>query len=84
LWTALTIAALPEADTWGIVTAYPTMQECESALAKEFARVKGDGWETHYTQARAVLAFKGRGEKITSMAYRCLPDTIDPRGPKAR
>ena len=58
------------------------MQECEEALAKEFMRLKREGWEAHYAQVRTVVAFKGKGEKIMGTHYRCLPDTVDPREPK--
>lgn len=48
LWSDLTIPALPD-EGWDIVTAYPTMKECEVALAEEFARQKRDGWQANYT-----------------------------------
>jgi len=83
LWKAITTPKLPPQDPYA-VTAYPTMQECETALAKEFARQKREGWDVHYVQVRTVLAFKGKGENIASTHYHCLPDTVDPRGPKAK
>ena|SRR3989442_1460320 len=81
LWTMLTIPALPD-QGWGVVTAYPTMPECETALAKEFVRQKSEGWQVGYVQPRMTLAFKGKGAKIASTHWRCLPDTVDPREPR--
>ncbi len=84
LWSELTIAALPESGEWYVLTAYPTMQDCEAALAKEYLRLKGEGWQAYYVQVRTVFAAKGKGERITTTHYRCLPDTVDPRGPKGK
>src|SRR5712691_6743458 len=83
LWMSTTIPALPDQGP-GIVTAYPTMQECEAALAIEFLRQKREGWEVYSVQPRTVVASKGKGEKIIATHYTCLPDTVDPRGPKGR
>lgn len=47
-------------------------------------RLNREGWEPKYVQIRTVLAFKGTGEKIAAIHYRCLPDTVDPRGPKGK
>ena len=83
LWMATTIPTLPDQGA-GVVTAYPTMQECDAALAKEFLRQKRECWEAHYVQVRTVVAFKGKGEKIISTHYSCLPDTVDLRGAKEK
>jgi len=83
LWTALSIPAMPD-EGWGVVTAYPAMQECETALAKEFLRLKREGWEVYYVQVRTVMAFQENGEEIIATHYHCLPDTVDPRGPKGK
>jgi hypothetical protein len=53
LWTKLTIPALPE-QGWGVVTAYPTMQEGEQALAKELVRPHHEGWRVNYVQPRTT------------------------------
>ena len=81
LWSSLTIPAQRD-DSWLIVTAYPAMQECEADLVNEFRRLKREGWEAHYVQSRTVFASKGKGDKIIATHYRCLPDAVDPRGPK--
>jgi len=33
---------------------------------------------------RFVPAFQGNGEEIIATHYHCLPDTVDPRGPKGK
>ena len=83
LWLAASVPTLPDEGP-GVVTAYPTMKDCEAALAKEYLRQKREGWDVHYVQVRTVLALKGKEDKITSMHWRCLPDTVDPRGPKRK
>ena len=53
---------------------------------KEIQRLldkQGEGWQANYVRVRTVFASKGKGEKITAMHCRCLPDTVDPRAPKA-
>lgn len=36
MWSALTMPSLPD-NEWGVVTAYPAMQECEAGLTKVHA-----------------------------------------------
>jgi len=83
LWTKIASTVLPD-DDWGVVIAYPTMRECEAALADDFNRQRREGWQVNYVQVRTTMASMGKGEKITIRHARCLPDTIDPRGPKVR
>lgn len=66
------------------MTAFPTTKECEAALAEQFSRLKSEGWNPSYPQVRTVMAFKGKGEIMVATHYRCLPDTVDPRGPKGK
>ena len=83
LWTNLIIPELSNPAEWDVDTAYPTMKECEEALAKEFVRLKREGWQVHYGRVRTVVAtIKRQGEKITASAYKCLPDSVDPRASK--
>jgi len=67
-----------------VVTAYPTIKECEAALAVEVALLKGEGWEPHYPHVRTVIAFKVQDGTRTATHLRCLPDGTDPRGPKRK
>jgi hypothetical protein len=81
LWSSFTIPGQRD-DSWLIVTAYPAMQECEADLVNEFRRLKREGWEARYVQSRTVFASKGKGDRLIATHYRCLPGTVDPRGPK--
>jgi hypothetical protein len=57
-------------DQWAIVAAAPDGRECERTRKETIAYIKAnDPWKRQF--ALDVL-------------YRCLPDTIDPRGPKTR
>src|SRR5262245_33331614 len=80
LWNATVVPSLPDEGPVP-VKAYLAMQECESALANEFAHLEHEGWAANYVQIRTIVATKGSGEKRSLMHYHCLPDTIDPRGP---
>src|SRR5262245_23257849 len=77
LWMAASRPSIPDEGP-GPLTAYPAIQECESALAKEFVRLKREGWEAYYVQVRTVAATKvtllspfrmrnGEGAKTTRM-----------------
>ena len=54
------------------VTGFPTSQECESR-ASELSKVT----EAEKTTMREVMG-------VQSLNYTCLPDTVDPRGPKGK
>jgi hypothetical protein len=59
-----------EETKWDYTDAYTTKDEC---------------WKIAqgYNQAPTQLGRSARqGETITSIGYRCVPDTVDPRGPK--
>jgi hypothetical protein len=62
--------------------AQPLLETHEACEAEKRRRVEGsprlNGWDR---TDNMVSIWKG-GQVITTMQYQCLPDTIDPRGPK--
>lgn len=82
LWGSTDTAA--HSSGFGIVTAYPTLQQCDAALRDEVVRLKRDGHCVTSPKDHVILAFKGSGADIMAQSFSCLPDTVDPRGPKGK
>jgi hypothetical protein len=84
LWRTDTTTTPPDIGPY-VASAYPTVQECDTALAEEFRQLKVGGWDPHYVTARTIIGFQGRGtEAIRSRHYRCLPSDTDPRDVKGK
>ena len=66
--------------TWGILSAYPNLAACDQALKTDMSSLKRAGYEVHGAPevGHGFDAAKGDEKKL----YQCLPDTLDPRGPK--
>src|SRR5262245_22256311 len=66
-----------------IDSAYPTLAECDRELAAAREVLKADGYKVSGGNAPSPHVAIGNkvGERVS---YRCLPDTIDPRGPKGK
>jgi len=68
------------------VRAYPTKPECDRALGKALAAFKPGGTAHAFTHMDLEMQegyVQYEGSKVgTLYGYRCLPDTVDPRGPK--
>ena len=72
---------------------YDTVQQCETAKVKLFQDTTkqyqpGDlnqGVESVNTvpNEMVVITFRGRGGSV-ALQFRCIPDSVDPRGPKRR
>ncbi len=66
-----------------VQSAYPTSQECGENIRAMAVVLKGKGYDvgggTKYT-TYDLIAKKGKER----LHYYCLPDTIDPRGPKGK
>ena len=69
---------------FGVATAYPTLQECDAALLRETSRLKRDGFNVSSPKEHVVLGFKGLAANVGAERFSCLPDTVDPRGPKGK
>jgi len=75
------------AETRGLryetVSASDTREVCERALGKQIARWKtGANVTVDDTTVNVRSEDKSGSASISSVRYVCLPDTVDPRGPK--
>jgi hypothetical protein len=90
-WTA-TASAESAWIWWGmtgesadVIGGYTTKQECEQALSVLEAQLKltsakvGRALEGN----RLMITFPHGGKDVTTV-HSCLPDTVDPRGPKGK
>ncbi len=68
--------------TWNILDAFPKLPECDQSLKTDMSRLKRDGYAVHGAPGvgHGFSAEKGDVKR----AYHCLPDTVDPRGPKGK
>ena len=81
LWTRLEIVTGPGSTDWGIIQASPNRADCLAALEKTYRDFKEsspigsirDGAFVSWTRDRKAASFG-----------KCLPDTVDPRGPKGK
>jgi hypothetical protein len=69
-------------EIYDVDSAQATRQECDEVVARKATVLKGKGWDV-------VGGFRGSYEVLgtqgtRTMRYVCLPDTVDPRGPKGK
>ncbi len=74
---------------WGLWTAYPTVTACTQALdSREIEARKGIPFTDISRRAPTDLFLMFRegdsGVFTSGISWQCLPDTIDPRGPKGK
>jgi len=67
------------AIAWFAVGAYPSLNQCRTALTEAAARLQNSGYELVDTAA-SITAMKD-DDNFTGLT--CLPGTVDPYGPKA-
>ena len=91
-WQEGTSPPTYESSTWA-VSAWNTKEACEEALTKKvssdsasYRKDKNNEVMVDYMagKPRVWVQKKGRPDLISTSTYVCLPDTVDPRGPKAR
>lgn len=71
-------------DTWVIAQAHPTVKECTKDLTERISSLIKDGWSSTVDNDFRTVTFQKevKKDRVQLMALRCLPDTVDPRGPK--
>ena len=91
LWMEERFAPAPAASSWRVLQGATTHDSCQAGL---YARVRDDDTD-RATRSEQVLTevygpviaklrgLDGRGASQV-LRYLCLPDTVDPRGPKGR
>jgi len=88
LWTReiAVSASFIDEKAWQILRAIPTYDACESAQAKTIKNIEASYARRDGARASVLgdnVIVSAPGMSLTHY-FRCLPDTIDPRGPKAR
>ena len=68
--------------TWSILDAFPKLADCDQSLNGDMNALKRDGYEVHGAPGTGH-GFDAKKDGIMKV-YQCLPDTIDPRGPKGK
>ena len=74
LWsqTRVTTARPPATDTWEIAAVFDTRAPCDAELSAQ--------QQAH----RQASGYDASTRTMTAMRHVCYPDTVDPRGPKAK
>ena len=71
-------------DEWVIVKVLDSRAVCDAALERDIASHRKHGWEPILSHASQPL-FMDIGSTVSDgREWRCLPDTIDPRGPETK
>jgi hypothetical protein len=67
---------------WEVVEAATSKAECEQARTNFLRRLEREGWKRE--RAGAETPLRSTEQQLYVLAAACLPDTVDPRGPKMR
>jgi len=79
----LWVGSIKPIEDWSISGAHPTLRDCSADLNDLGHTYQGQGYQVAglMPTARSVAYKKGDNDK----GYmHCLPDTVDPRGPKGK
>jgi hypothetical protein len=76
LWNVVTSA---DGQEWVLVQAAPTAQQCQASQKAEVQEASKDAISAHGNVVVTKI-----GDKVTSFRFICVPDTVDPRGPKGK
>jgi len=68
--------------TWSILDAFPNLAACDQALKVDMDDLKSRGYEVHGAPGRGHGFSAEKGD--VKRTYQCLPDTVDPRGPRGK
>ncbi len=82
LWRETLPTQFPEVPDWQIMQAHPTVKECSRDLVDLALMLKRDGnrVEGAFPDSRTATVTTKQDKGYLM----CLPDTVDPRGPKGK
>jgi hypothetical protein len=80
LWQGVMATNDPLVEEWAVVLAAPTMQECNKNIAPAVQQ-KAAVLTTSKVEGNQVV-WEMINKKTLVWRYVCLPDAVDPRGPK--
>ena len=71
---------------WRIETAYPNLSACTQALdSTEGESRRAGSFISRRAPTEVDILFTGpNADRVKGAAFLCLPDTVDPRGPKGK
>jgi hypothetical protein len=85
LWSQLMVSGRSLGDAqWEIRTAWNTREDCEKRQKTDGVRHALASGYDYIPDVHVVVAKQPDGTISSTTQYFCLPDTIDPRGPKGR
>ena len=81
-WVLWSTTVLRSTGEYTIVAASTSASDCEQTLSRYVSLLKSEGYTVNDGPkgSRQIMA----GGKGTMLKYQCLPDTVDPRGPKGK
>jgi len=82
LWAFSLDSKTPGAEQYSIELARPTRQECLTEVRDMRVTLKDQGYTVTGGAPGSSEVFARQG--TTRFKYFCLPDTVDPRGPKGK
>jgi hypothetical protein len=68
-------------SNWSILASYRTTADCVKALDLRVATARKEN-ATSITRDAATAVIVKNNDAKSGVGYKCLPDTVDPRGPK--
>jgi len=71
-------------ETADVIGGYTTKQECEKAMSIFEAQMKPATKVSRILDGNRLMVTLSQGGKDLATVYSCLPDSVDPRGPKTR
>jgi hypothetical protein len=76
-------------DPWEVRQSFEALAACEKVLDQEAAEAvavikQGPRPATPHVYGKATITAVRDGTLFGTYRYRCLPDTVDPRGPKGK
>jgi hypothetical protein len=81
-WVLWSRPYTPAKGEWALQTAYPTTTECTQAIDYREALARNHLFTTvRPAQTELFLMDQTSKEGVT---WKCLPDTVDPRGPRGK
>lgn len=96
LWEGLATARMdPHEQSWAVMAAWPTYEACQPTMLQAVTD-RGQRWRSLPTPpgggTGASPEVKVEGNRVSVLSkggflvytYLCLPDTVDPRGPKGK
>ena len=74
----------PSQGAWVLQTAYPTIAACTQDLDQREKKAREAKWSADRRAATDLFIMYTSDGSKGGATWQCLPDTVDPRGPKGK